>query len=224
MVRYNDTRVWLQTIDDNSMFDPAKSIFFEPGLLFAVLWNYVKKNDRFKSLIEPFLDQIIITLAQDYQAHFKWLRINIKFVEFLATLSEAFSARLLGALRGMTEPVSQFTLIGHTVDFVIHRLACLIARDPAKYYNFFKGDSSINSLEYSLFSKRLKTAMDSLKINEDISIHDLLNKILDVAGHLIGTPQSYLLDAYIEKLMEPFPIIIGERHCSANSPQVELIF
>lgn len=224
MVRYNDTRVWLQAIDDNSMFDPANSIFFEPALLFAVLWNYVKKNDRFKSLIEPFLDQIIITLAQDYQNHFKWLRINIKFAEFLDTLSEAFSARLLGALRGMTEPVSHSSFIGQMIDFVIHRLASQIARDPAKYYNFFKGNTSINSLEYSLFSKRLKTNMDLLKINEDISIHDLLNKILDLAGHLFGTLQSHILSPYIEKLTEPFPILIGERHCSANSPQVELIF
>ena len=224
MVRYTDTRLWLQTIDDHSIFEPENAIFFKPDVLISVLWAYIKKNSRNKSSIEPLLDQIVITLAQNHNDYFKWLRINIKFSEFLNTQTSTFRTQLLARLRGTQETENQSVVIEHITDFVIHRLASQIASDPIRYYYFFKENNSINSIVYNSVTKLLKTNMDALKIASDIPVHDLLETILDKANHLIGTFESRLLSAYIKELTSLFPVIIGNNHYSGNAQQVELQF
>ena len=181
LIRYPDTITWLSKIIDESLFKQASVTCFEPDTLLTVLWSYKNKNNKIVPQIELFLEEVILTLLQEQNDYLKWVRINIKFSEFLREISKEEGEDLLTQLRASIDPIPSATLVKIIADFLTHRIAFQIAR-TSKSFGLFK-DTPINSVTYQEVIKRFRQELDALYLNEQAwyQLPSALEKIARVA-------------------------------------------
>ena len=224
MTRYNDTRLWLETMENNSLFAPENATFFEPKLLLSRLWLYANKNQDIRPVTELFLEEIVQTMVQNQPDYLKWIRINIKFADFLNKLDDVSQSAILAKLRDNPQAVIHSVFIEKTTEFIIHQLACRAAQVPAKKIIFFNANTSINTIIYNLFCNKFKQELSMLKISDDISIKDLLDILFSVAKQMIGKLEPKWVNSYHEKMTYQDPAFLSDEDYSKGELQTALRF
>ncbi|WP_147285932.1 hypothetical protein [Legionella beliardensis] len=204
LLRYPDTIAWLGKIIDESLFKQATITCFEPDTLLTVLWSYKEKNNRITPQMELFLEEIILTLLQEQNDYLKWIRINIKFSEFLRDISKEEGEEILGQLRLKVEPIPPATLVKIISEFLIHRVASQIAR-PSKSFVLFK-DTSVNSNLYQEVVKRLQQELEAFHLSEQewYQLPTILEKI---AKTTLVNYEISMLPKYFNKFTANIPFL-----------------
>jgi hypothetical protein len=205
-VRYIDTDIWLQTLRDNAMFKPANCMAFDPDLLLSVLWSYpADLNSKFRAQRDLFLEQLVHTLVQNENEHLKWIRINIKFAEFLSKVSEVPRTNILTRLRTPL-PESKPDRVKHIIAFSCHQFAANIARfQPLNMLGLPSGDSQIKPAEYKKFRDMFSQRLQIEKVEDDSTVPDLLALLQKITKELIDKSKYKTLTVYIEKLTHEIP-------------------
>ncbi|MDP1603126.1 MAG: hypothetical protein Q8M03_07660 [Legionella sp.] len=200
LTRSVDTEIWLKTILNGSMFEAANCTTFDPDLLLAVLWSYpIALNSKLRVPRDLFLDQLVHTLVQDEDEHLKWIRINIKFADFLKTIPERECDAILTNLRDASCTPDRHK---HIIEFSCHRFALNIALDESRNrLNFFASEPQINLYQYDSFCKEFHNRLKQQNIpNDDNKLSDLLVFLHGIAKNIINNSKHQKLTHYIETL------------------------
>ncbi|WP_419419343.1 hypothetical protein ACNVED_12530 [Legionella sp. D16C41] len=195
-LRYPDTIAWLSTIIDGSLFRQSSITCFEPDTLLSVLWSYKDKSSKIMPQIENFLEEIISTLLQTQNDYLKWIRINIKFSEFVKEIPKEESEELLSQLRAKIEPVPSDTLVKIIRDFLVHRIAWQIARAP-KGFGLFK-ESAINTTMYQEAAKRFHQELEAFN-SQNQAWYELPSMLAKIARTILINFEISSLPKYFSK-------------------------
>ncbi|MGQ3890281.1 hypothetical protein ACQUW5_14860 [Legionella sp. CNM-1927-20] len=201
-LRYSDTIAWLNKIIDETLFKQSSTTCFEPDTLLMVLWSYKDRSSRIGPQIESFLEEIILTLLQEQNDYLKWIRINIKFFEFLKEMPKEESDEILNQLRGKIEPVPPNTLMQIIRDFLIHRMAWQVAR-TSKGFGLFK-DSSINTIFYQEAARRFHQELNAFNFQGQ-AWYELPSILEKIASKAVVNFDKTSLPLYFSKFATNIP-------------------
>ncbi|STX52588.1 Uncharacterised protein [Legionella busanensis] len=203
-MRYTDTMDWLNKIIDETLFKQNTITCFEPDTLLMVLWSYNNRSSRVGLQIESFLEEIILTQLQEQNDYLKWIRINIKFSEFLKEIPKEDSDEILSQLREKVEPIPPSTLLQTIRDFMIHRMAWQVAR-TSKNFGIFK-DSSINTIFYQDLAKRFHQELDAFNFQGQ-AWYELPTILEKIARRVLPNFEMTSLPRYFSKLATNIPFL-----------------
>ncbi|KTD48096.1 hypothetical protein Lqui_2103 [Legionella quinlivanii] len=146
-VRYSETTTWLESIQTGRLFSPSTVTCFEPELLFNVLMPRLQTKEAEPDLLLNFLDQILKTMLQKENENKIWIRINIKFQNFLHQLKPDVQNEILRQLRtankqqNLKEVRSTFNVLSN--EFLKMRSEIQIVKTKAASPRFFS-DASLH--------------------------------------------------------------------------------
>lgn len=149
-LRFPETKAWLQSIQTGRLFSPSTVSCFEPELLFNMLMPRLQTKEAEPELLLNFLDQILKTMLQKENENKIWIRINIKFQNFLHQLKPDVQNEILRQLRTankqqtITEVKSTFNILSS--QFLKMRSEIQVVKTRAASPRFFSNAVQDNTV------------------------------------------------------------------------------
>lgn len=102
---HTDTQRWLSSVANGILFS-QEHVWNKPEVLLTKLYMLLPALDAgTQPLLQSFLETLVHTYAQAQNTTLKDIRVNVKFTQFLATLSAASRAQIFAALDAPTPTV-----------------------------------------------------------------------------------------------------------------------
>ncbi|ASQ45034.1 hypothetical protein [Legionella clemsonensis] len=221
-IRYKDTLDWLESIKDESMFEPRNQVCFEPELLLSVLTSLTERcNAKTSMLIENFLDELIKTRIQPENQYQQWVRINVEFNKLLNNKALPPKARhlILQELRKRKISDHDNDLNEKVVHFITRRLA-RVSISSTNQYGMFNTTPGKFGAQYNETKKRLEQYISSLELSskKEITISELISQFkIGIKG--IVNSHNIAMTQYLESLTQSIPL----QHVGDDIVQMEPI-
>ncbi|MBA2709930.1 MAG: hypothetical protein H0U57_04985 [Tatlockia sp.] len=214
-LRYQDTYEWLTKIINESLFDDNHKEFFNPEFLLTNLWSMSHLYLKFNNVLELFLDNLHEILISTDNYFKKWIKINIKFFNFINGEELApYKSSLLQTLRIRKDAIpSSEKIFTASKEFLIHRLAQLGSLNydykAAGLFGRFPGDYK---KVYDYFKKDITNKL-ILYAQQNNEINSLQTLIIKLKLILVSSKKRDLesIDEYLNQFIQQMPVITEEQ-------------
>ena len=196
---YTDTRRWLQSIADGSIFT-KQPLWFDPKLLLTVLPDIANLDATSHALLQVFLRDMVRTYAQNKKRVLQDIRVNVKFVQFLESLGATPRAHVLSILRQPRPPIQEDSLFENCRNVLFRYLETLKGRSSSM--QFFNKDG-IYLQEKARWLAQLNAAWSSQCIKSSSAFREMLSASASVFKKCPNHPACSRILAYLDELVQP---------------------